>query len=221
MSLVFWDISLSVVYTYLIMTQVFWNMLYHSTATMTATQIQVKITVQTKRYLCDAHNENHKTRKIPNWQILKRILHNICSELPKTYPKSQYPKSEFQWVANMIKLFCFSVLGICGGFRGHFRAASLACGGFQASRQIKSCSCQPTPTAHSNAGFLTHWVRPQIEPVSSWMILRFVSVVPWRELLKLFFNHMQNLGLLVGYLLCYPFFWLLFFVFSSSCLQAE
>ena len=27
-------------------------------------------------------------------------------------------------------------------------------------------------TAHSNAGFLTHWARPGIEPTSSWMLVR-------------------------------------------------
>ena len=30
-------------------------------------------------------------------------------------------------------------------------------------------------TAHSNAGSLTHWARPGIEPVSSWILARFVS----------------------------------------------
>ena len=35
-------------------------------------------------------------------------------------------------------------------------------------------------TAHGNAGFLSHWVRPRIEPASSWIPVRFVtSVPPW------------------------------------------
>ena len=29
-------------------------------------------------------------------------------------------------------------------------------------------------TAHSNAGSLTHWVRPGIKPTSSWILVRFV-----------------------------------------------
>ena len=35
-------------------------------------------------------------------------------------------------------------------------------------------------TAHSNAGFLTHWMRPGIEPLSSWMLVGFFSA-EWRQ----------------------------------------
>ena len=53
-----------------------------------------------------------------------------------------------------------------------------------------SCSCQLTPqlqqrgiwaasvtytTAHSTARSLTHWARPGIEPVSSWILVGFVN----------------------------------------------
>ena len=59
-------------------------------------------------------------------------------------------------------------------------------------------SCQPTPqpqqcriwaasetytTAHSNTRSLTHWARPGIKPVSSWILVRLVSTEPERELL--------------------------------------
>ena len=37
-------------------------------------------------------------------------------------------------------------------------------------------------TAHSNTRSLTHWVMPGIEPASSWMLVRFVSTEPQREL---------------------------------------
>ena len=30
-------------------------------------------------------------------------------------------------------------------------------------------------TAHSNAGSLTHWARPGIEPVSSWILIGFIN----------------------------------------------
>ena len=36
-------------------------------------------------------------------------------------------------------------------------------------------------TAHSSVGSLTYWVRPEIEPVSSWMLVRFVFSVPHRS----------------------------------------
>ena len=61
----------------------------------------------------------------------------------------------------------------------------------------QSCSCGPTPqlqqcqiwassatytTAHDNAWSLTHWARPGIEPMSLWMLVRFISAEPWQEL---------------------------------------
>ena len=39
-------------------------------------------------------------------------------------------------------------------------------------------------TAHSNTGSLTHWARPGIEPTFSWILLGFVSIAPWLELLE-------------------------------------
>ena len=57
----------------------------------------------------------------------------------------------------------------------------------------QSCSHWPTPepqqcqiwatsatytTAHCNAGSLTHWVRPEIQPMSSWLLVRFVTPEP-------------------------------------------
>ena len=42
-----------------------------------------------------------------------------------------------------------------------------------------SCICT---IAHCNTGSLTHWVGPGIEPMSSWMLVRLISTVPWWEL---------------------------------------
>ena len=36
--------------------------------------------------------------------------------------------------------------------------------------------------AHSNAGSLTHWVGPGIEPASSWILAEFVTTEPKQEL---------------------------------------
>ena len=38
--------------------------------------------------------------------------------------------------------------------------------------------------AYSSAGSLTHWARPEIEPSSSWILVRFVNHEPQQELLK-------------------------------------
>ena len=60
-----------------------------------------------------------------------------------------------------------------------------------------SCTCQPTPqtqrrrmqapsatytTAQGNAGSLTLWARPGIEPASSWILVRLITTVPQWEL---------------------------------------
>ena len=37
-------------------------------------------------------------------------------------------------------------------------------------------------TAHGNVGSLTHWARPAIEPISSWIQIGFLTTVPRREL---------------------------------------
>ena len=71
-----------------------------------------------------------------------------------------------------------------------FRAApkAQACGGSQARGLNRSYSWRPQPQpqphgiraeiAHGNAGSLTHWARPGIEPVSSWMPVRCVFAEP-------------------------------------------
>ena len=37
-------------------------------------------------------------------------------------------------------------------------------------------------TAHGNAGYLTHWARPEIESTSSWVIVGFITTEPQWEL---------------------------------------
>ena len=78
-----------------------------------------------------------------------------------------------------------------------FRATPAAYGSFQAKGSNESYSCRSTPQpqqrqmratsvsytmAHGNTRFLTHRVRPGIEPASSWIPVRFVSATPQREL---------------------------------------
>ena len=45
----------------------------------------------------------------------------------------------------------------------------------------QSCSAS-LHHSHSNTGSLIHWIRPGIEPASSWILVRFVTTEPWREL---------------------------------------
>ena len=79
-----------------------------------------------------------------------------------------------------------------------FGAAPMAHEGSQARGRTKSCGCQPTPqpqqrqiwnvsathtTAHGNAGSLTDWARPGIEPVTSRRVVGFVTSEQQWELL--------------------------------------
>ena len=68
-----------------------------------------------------------------------------------------------------------------------FKAAPMAYGGSQARGQIGAVAVTYT-TAHGNTGSLTHWARPGIEPASSWILVRFMSTEPWRELRLLQFK---------------------------------
>ena len=83
-----------------------------------------------------------------------------------------------------------------------FRAKSAAYGGFQTRDRIGATAAglchshsnaattsEPRlwhdTTAHANAGSLIHWARPGIEPMSSWILVRFISAEPRWELLFL------------------------------------
>ena len=62
-----------------------------------------------------------------------------------------------------------------------FRAAPTADGGSRARGPI-GAAATGLHHSHSNIESLTHWVRAGIEPVSSWMLVRFIFVEPWWEL---------------------------------------
>ena len=49
----------------------------------------------------------------------------------------------------------------------------------------------------SNTGSLTHWAKPGIKPASSWILVRFVSTAPQRELIVWLF-----LSSFIEHLLC-------------------
>ena len=49
------------------------------------------------------------------------------------------------------------------------------------------CDLHHSTTAQGNARSLTHWARPGIKPVSSRMLVRFISEEPWWQVLFLSF----------------------------------
>ena len=69
-----------------------------------------------------------------------------------------------------------------------FRAAPAACGSSQARGQIWAIATATAmqnltqTTAHTNARSLIQWVKPGIEPASSWVLVRFVTSKPQQEL---------------------------------------
>ena len=89
-------------------------------------------------------------------------------------------------------LFCFVLFCL------FFRAAPVPCRISKAGGQIGAAAaglCQSHSnvgsrprsatftTAHGNAGSLIHRARPGIKPASLWIVVRFISAVPQRELL--------------------------------------
>ena len=103
------------------------------------------------------------------------------------------------WALNLvieIKFqFFFSIFGV-------FRATLVTYGGSQARGQIGAAAV-PRPqlqqcqipaasatytTSHGNAGSFTHWVRPGIEPASSWLLVRLASTeLQWELQVLLFY----------------------------------
>ena len=59
-------------------------------------------------------------------------------------------------------------------------------------------------TAYSNTGSLTHWARPEIGPVSSWILVRFINCWATKRTLKPF---LKDLSIKLPYLvLLFPLF---------------
>lgn len=107
------------------------------------------------------------------------------------------------WVAS-VWINCFVCLFVClfiyffvflGLHSRHMEVPRL--------RSNHSYSCWPIPqpkqwgiwavsvtytTSHSNAWSLTHWTRPEIEPTSPWILVRFVTAEPPPELLNQLFE---------------------------------
>ena len=91
-----------------------------------------------------------------------------------------------------------------------FRATPVVYGSSQARGWIGATAAWPTPqaqqreiqavsvtytTAHSNAGSLTYWAGPGIESESSWLLVRFITAEPRRELLFLdFYSNLLRCG---------------------------
>ena len=90
----------------------------------------------------------------------------------------------------MFSLFFFRAMLVAYGgsqARGWIGAVAASLHHSSQQRQIRGAS-ETYTTAHGNTGPLTHWARPEIEPKTSWFLVKFVSDAPWRELLCYFYT---------------------------------
>ena len=72
------------------------------------------------------------------------------------------------WLPSDFHLFIYLI------FFGLFRAAPAAYGSSHVRGWIRAAASS-LYHSHSNAGSLTHWVRPGIEPISSWILVGFIN----------------------------------------------
>ena len=112
----------------------------------------------------------------------------------------------WQWRKNYVRLLypvCLFVYLFCflGPHRQRMEVTSL---GVKLELQLLACT-KPQKhqiratsatynTAHGKTGSLTHWMRPGIEPGSSWILVRFISTEPRRELHKHIFLNLKHLS---------------------------
>ena len=103
-----------------------------------------------------------------------------------------YPNSSLYFHFHLY-FFCFGLFVFLGLHRQHMEVPRLGVQSEQ--RQIRAASATYT-TAHGNTGSLTHW-RPGIKPMSSWILVEFITTEPQRgtpPLILLLFHFFVSLG---------------------------
>ena len=131
----------------------------------------------------------------PSWQP------EVCSPSPLylhfLLPETTENTNMFVWgfLLFVWLVFVFGFVLFCFCF---FKASRVTYGSSQPRGLNQSCSCWPMPqpqqcwiwvtsvtytSAHGNAGSLIHWVRPGMEPTSSWILVMFVTTEPQWEVL--------------------------------------
>ena len=132
--------------------------------------------------------------------VTKRCLQTLLNVTPgaTSLPVEEKPvwcQAMFFGTFFVCLLFCLVLLfraspSACGSSKakGHIRA--IAAGLHHGHSNVGSEQRRVTyTTAHSNTGSLTHWARPGMEPVSSWIPVGFISTELQRELLWNVFWH--------------------------------
>ena len=104
------------------------------------------------------------------------------------YPALQFWYSEYRFSTSYLVSFHF--LSILQNSLCFLELHATAYGVSQARDWATSAT---HPTAHGNARSLAHWARPGIEPASAWILVRFITTEPQRELpdIPFFTKHSQ------------------------------
>ena len=92
--------------------------------------------------------------------------------------RTEWTKPETNSSFFFFLVFCLLLGCSCGIWRfpgwGSKQSCSHWCMPEPQQRRIRAASATFT-TAHSNAGSLTHWPRPGIEPATSWFLVGFIN----------------------------------------------
>ena len=97
----------------------------------------------------------------------------------------------------MLWAFFFQGLTVAyGGSQARGRIGAIAAGLQPQKHGIWAMSAAYT-TAHGNTGSLTHWTRSEIEPASSWMLDRFISITG-----QIYFHYGNSLWAFLFEILC-------------------
>ena len=94
----------------------------------------------------------------------------------------------------------------CSQARGRIGATAASLHHNQSNAGSEPSLWQPASTAHGNTGSSTHWVRPWIEPASSWILVGFVPTAPQWELNLISLDHCCLNQLLLWYLTNEPIY---------------
>ena len=105
------------------------------------------------------------------WIVLKTTLSNSKS---KTF---FFPTKSLMILALTFKSMIVFIFWL-------FRATRVAYGSSQGKGKIRAIAAG-LHHSHSNTRSLTHWARPGVKPVPSWIIVGFITTEPWWELLGL------------------------------------
>ena len=93
---------------------------------------------------------------------------------------------KFEYLWSVVLLLIFLI------YFYFFRAPPSACGSSQTRGRIGAIAAG-LHHSHSNSGSLTHWARPGIEPVSSWILIRFSHHCVKKGTPGLWFWHFKKL----------------------------